>query len=93
MFRLCGSIRQLGRVGKPIHFYSRLQHTERGTGSYSAKSYPVLNPTLVALGLIPVLTFALGTWQVQRLKWKVDLIDKLSEKLQRDPIQLPNKVK
>jgi len=89
MFR---SIRQLGRVGKPNHFYSRLQHTERGPGSYSVKRSPVLNPTLVALGLIPVLTFALGTWQVQRLKWKVDLIDQLSEKLQRDPIQLPNKV-
>ena len=90
MFR---SIRQLGRVGKPIHFYFRLQHTERGPGSYSVKRSPVLNPTLVALGLIPVLTFALGTWQVQRLKWKVDLIDQLSEKLQRDPIRLPNKVK
>jgi surfeit locus 1 family protein len=94
MFRFCGSIRQLGRVGKPIHFHSRFQHTEKGAGtSYSAKRYSFLNPTLVTLGLIPVLTFALGTWQVQRLKWKVDLIDQLTEKLQRDPIPLPSKVK
>jgi SURF1 family len=94
MFRLCGSIRQLGGVGKPIHLYSRFQHTERGAVSfYSAKRSSALNPTLVALGLIPVLTFALGTWQVQRLKWKVDLIDQLSEKLQREPIPLPSRVK
>jgi len=93
MFRLSGSIRQLGRVDKPIHFYSRFQHTEKGAGpSYYAKQFSAVNPTLVALGLIPVLTFALGTWQVQRLKWKVDLIDQLSEKLQREPIQLPSKV-
>jgi hypothetical protein len=94
MFRLYGNIRQLGRVDKPVYFYSRLQHTERGAGpSYSAKRFSAVNPTLVALGLIPVLTFALGTWQVQRLKWKVDLIDQLSEKLQREPIPLPSKVK
>ena len=95
MFRLCGSIRrQLGRVGKTSHFYSRFQHSESGTGlSYSPKRSSAINPTLVALGLIPVLTFALGTWQVQRLKWKVDLIDQLSEKLQREPIPLPSKVK
>jgi len=93
MFRFCGGIRQLSRVGKPIHLHSRFQHTEKGGPSYSVKRYSFLNPTLVALGLIPVLTFALGTWQVQRLKWKVDLIDQLSEKLQRDPIPLPSKVK
>jgi len=92
MLRLCGS--QLGRFGRPpIHLHIRLQHTEKGSGSpYAAKRYSFLSPTFVALGLIPVLTFALGTWQVQRLKWKVDLIDRLSEKLQREPIPLPSKV-
>lgn len=94
MSRLCSSIRQLGRTGRPIHLHARFQHTEKGSGApYSAKRYSLLSPSFVALGLIPVLTFALGTWQVQRLKWKVDLIDQLSEKLQRDPILLPNKVK
>ncbi|KAH9954400.1 mitochondrial protein required for respiration [Russula dissimulans] len=63
-----------------------------GGSPYSTKRYSFLNPTLVTLGLIPVLTFALGTWQVQRLKWKVNLIDQLSEKLQREPIPLPSKV-
>ncbi|KAI0296229.1 SURF1-domain-containing protein [Russula brevipes] len=92
MLRLCGS--QLGRFGRPpIQRHLRFQHTEKGSGSpYAPKRYSFLSPTFVALGLIPVLTFALGTWQVQRLKWKVDLIDRLSEKLQREPIPLPSKV-
>jgi len=92
MFRsqLCGSTRLLSRIGRP----TRSQHTENGPGSsYSAKRYSFLSPTFIALGLIPVLTFALGTWQVQRLRWKVDLIDQLTEKLQREPILLPSKVK
>ncbi|KAL5494942.1 SHY1 [Sanghuangporus weigelae] len=42
------------------------------------------------LGVTPILTFALGTWQIQRLKWKVNLIDDLQEKLQRPPIELPD---
>ena len=94
---LHGSIRQrlvLGRFGKPVHIHARFQHADQGAGTpYAAKRYSLLSPTLVTLGLIPVITFALGTWQVQRLKWKVDLIDRLSEKLQQEPIPLPNKVK
>jgi surfeit locus 1 family protein len=31
-------------------------------------------------------------WQVQRLKWKVDLIDELQEKLEMQPLTLPNHV-
>lgn len=45
------------------------------------------------VGLVPVFTFALGTWQVKRLKWKVDLIDELQERLDRDPMLLPKQVK
>ena len=45
------------------------------------------------LGLMPIVTFALGTWQVERLKWKVNLIDELEEKLQREPMSLPGQVK
>lgn len=47
---------------------------------------------MVILGFMPIVTFALGTWQVERLKWKVDLIDELEEKLQREPMSLPNHV-
>ncbi|KAF8735214.1 hypothetical protein AX14_002479 [Amanita brunnescens Koide BX004] len=47
---------------------------------------------MMLVGTIPVLTFALGTWQLKRLKWKVNLIDELEEKLQLRPLPLPPKV-
>ncbi|EJD03631.1 uncharacterized protein FOMMEDRAFT_105726 [Fomitiporia mediterranea MF3/22] len=47
---------------------------------------------MILLGVMPILTFALGTWQIQRLKWKVNLIDELEEKLQRAPMDLPDYV-
>ncbi|KIY69153.1 mitochondrial protein required for respiration [Cylindrobasidium torrendii FP15055 ss-10] len=51
-----------------------------------------ITPTVVVVGCIPVLTFFLGTWQLQRLQWKVNLIDELTEKLQLAPLSLPRKV-
>lgn len=42
---------------------------------------------------MPIFTFSLGTWQLQRLQWKVNLIDELREKLEREPISLPQRVK
>lgn len=48
---------------------------------------------MVLVGLIPIFTFGLGTWQVQRLKWKIAVIDELEEKLQREAIRLPPHIK
>lgn len=48
---------------------------------------------MVLLGITPIVTFALGTWQIQRLKWKINLIDELEQKLQRAPMNLPDFVK
>jgi len=48
---------------------------------------------MMLVGFIPIFTFALGTWQVQRLKWKVALIDELEEKLQREAMSLPKRIK
>lgn len=42
---------------------------------------------------MPFFTFGLGTWQLQRLQWKVDLIDELEEKLQLQPLSLPKRIK
>ncbi|KNZ75035.1 Surfeit locus protein 1 [Termitomyces sp. J132] len=47
---------------------------------------------MLLIGFIPVFTFALGTWQLQRLKWKVNLIDELEEKLQLQPLSLPRRI-
>ncbi|KAF9502419.1 mitochondrial protein required for respiration [Pleurotus eryngii] len=42
--------------------------------------------------IMPFFTFALGTWQMQRLKWKINLIDELEEKLQLAPLTLPKRI-
>lgn len=47
---------------------------------------------MLTLAFIPFFTFALGTWQVKRLKWKINLIDELEEKLQREPMILPPRI-
>ncbi|KAF9245760.1 SURF1 family-domain-containing protein, partial [Melanogaster broomeanus] len=74
----------------------RLVHTGESSGSvtsnYAAKKDSWLSPTILALGFIPIFTFALGTWQLQRLQWKINLIDELEEKLERDPIVLPKRI-
>lgn len=41
------------------------------------------------IALIPIISFALGTWQVQRLEWKTNLIAKCEDRLIRDPLPLP----
>ncbi|XP_044270323.1 surfeit locus protein 1 [Tribolium madens] len=43
--------------------------------------------------VVPASTFALGTWQVQRKKWKEDLIAKLHNLTDADPVQLPTDLK
>ncbi|AEO65153.1 uncharacterized protein THITE_2076347 [Thermothielavioides terrestris NRRL 8126] len=49
-------------------------------------------PGLIILALIPATAFILGTWQVQRLKWKTDLIAKCEDRLVRPPLPLPPRV-
>ncbi|XP_012884839.1 PREDICTED: surfeit locus protein 1 [Dipodomys ordii] len=39
--------------------------------------------------LIPATAFGLGTWQVQRLKWKLKLIEELEARVMAEPIPLP----
>lgn len=47
---------------------------------------------LLILALVPLTSFALGTWQVQRLDWKSDLIAKYEDRLVREPLPLPPRV-
>ncbi|RPD82405.1 mitochondrial protein required for respiration [Lentinus tigrinus ALCF2SS1-7] len=81
------------RVSVPRHTVaaSRRMLSTEGTSpsAYRAKREPWITPTMVLVGLIPIFTFGLGTWQVQRLKWKVALIDELEEKLRREAMPLP----
>ncbi|KAF5384878.1 hypothetical protein D9615_001318 [Tricholomella constricta] len=59
---------------------------------YKPRRESWVNPTMLLIGFMPFFTFALGTWQLQRLKWKVNLIDELEEKLQLQPLSLPPKI-
>ena len=43
------------------------------------------NLGLAILALIPLTAFALGSWQVQRLGWKTELIARYEDRLVRDP--------
>ncbi|KAL4970004.1 cytochrome oxidase assembly protein SHY1 [Aspergillus stella-maris] len=49
-------------------------------------------PGLIILALIPIISFALGTWQIQRLDWKTKLIAKYEDRIVREPLPLPPRV-
>ncbi|OTA98443.1 hypothetical protein M426DRAFT_325981 [Hypoxylon sp. CI-4A] len=49
-------------------------------------------PGLIVLAIIPVTAFVLGTWQVQRLGWKTELIAKFEDRIVRAPLPLPPRV-
>lgn len=42
---------------------------------------------------VPFVAFGLGTWQVQRLRWKVNYINTLEDRLEREAIPLPRRIK
>ncbi|KAK4057926.1 surf-like protein [Microbotryomycetes sp. JL221] len=46
----------------------------------------------IVLGLMPVFTFGLGCWQIQRLQWKLNLIDQLDNKLHQPAVGLPARI-
>lgn len=47
---------------------------------------------LALLAAIPLTAIALGTWQVQRLYWKTELIARFEDRLIRPPLPLPLRV-
>ncbi|KAF8455128.1 COX1 assembly protein [Terfezia claveryi] len=47
---------------------------------------------LAFLALIPIISFALGCWQVHRLNWKTDLIARYEDRLILPPLPLPPQI-
>lgn len=87
----CALRSRLSKRNHDFHWSSaRRDEQAPEQNAYQAKRSTSLTPLMMLLGITPVITFALGTWQIQRLQWKVDLIDDLQEKLQRAPMELPN---
>jgi len=52
-----------------------------------------LSPYKLLLGFMPIFTFGLGTWQIYRLQWKLDLIQELEDQLAKEPMELPRLIK
>ena len=73
-------------------FQSARIHHELQRQPVKARQVSSLSPTLLMLGFIPIFTFGLGIWQIQRLQWKVNLIDELEERLHSSPLPLPGRV-
>ncbi|KAJ7070839.1 SURF1 family-domain-containing protein [Mycena amicta] len=69
-----------------------IRYNSTETPGYNPKREPWLTPTMALLGFVPIFTLGLGTWQLQRLQWKVALIDELEEKLQLQAISLPKRI-
>ena len=51
------------------------------------------SPVMYVLAAMPFVTLYLGFCQMRRLKWKVNLIDELDDKLRREPLRLPRNIK
>lgn len=47
---------------------------------------------MTGVALIPIISFGLGTWQIQRLEWKTDLIAKFEDRLIKPPLPLPPRI-
>ncbi|PFH54874.1 hypothetical protein AMATHDRAFT_135045 [Amanita thiersii Skay4041] len=71
---------------------TRLPKSHHVPAIYKPKKQSWFTPTIFFAAVIPFFTFGLGTWQLKRLKWKINLIDELEEKLQLSPIPLPPRV-
>lgn len=90
-------LRRLGQLGfsksqlqQPL--VKRYFTTEPVQEVYRAKKRK-FNFGTALLCTIPFVTFYLGTWQLQRLRWKVQLISTLEDRLEREPIPLPKRIK
>uniref|UniRef100_A0A0H5GAB2 SURF1-like protein n=1 Tax=Leucosporidium scottii TaxID=5278 RepID=A0A0H5GAB2_9BASI len=68
---------------------SARQHATPAPRSQRSPYQTRSRPFIFVLGLMPIFTFGLGTWQIQRLKWKLDMIEQLENKLHKEPVRLP----
>ncbi|CDS37029.1 surfeit locus protein 1 [Echinococcus multilocularis] len=82
----CTLIRRLPR-------FQRSCHLVRYVGTANEESDKKLNPRHFLLLLCPITAFSLGYWQIQRRRWKLDLIEKIEKIMPSPPIPLAEDVK
>ncbi|KAE8582497.1 hypothetical protein XENTR_v10020138 [Xenopus tropicalis] len=82
-----------GRCTKSCHAYLQKNLRFCTTRSFSSVSPAAESSEDTVLKwlllLIPVATFSLGTWQVQRRSWKLKLIQEMEARVSGKPIPLP----
>lgn len=69
-----------GKNPKELRSFRDMQETDRK--DFNAMGYILL--------VVPVAAFGLGTWQVQRRRWKMNLIAELEKRTMADPIDFPS---
>ena len=96
------TMQSLTRLGlRPVLRQSRQLRRQNAPARYSSSSTQYttstrnfrLTPTTAVLCFVPVHTGFLGVWQLQRLKWKVQLIEDVDTAMAKDPMILPNDIK
>ncbi|XP_044013762.1 surfeit locus protein 1 [Aphidius gifuensis] len=103
MLRLCLKTSMLnknniGRFGefrmihqRPVEFKRKKQDYNLVSNNFQSQQdekdkIDAIGYTLLA---IPIISFMLGTWQVNRRKWKLNLIEDLSKRMNSPPQELP----
>ncbi|KAK3767298.1 hypothetical protein RRG08_050849 [Elysia crispata] len=75
------------------------RHLSKAAGEKPPRQMPREKPAIrkrspggggYPLLIIPLTTFGLGTWQIQRRTWKLNLIQELEEKMLAEPVPLPS---
>ncbi|KAJ2815823.1 surf-like protein, partial [Coemansia erecta] len=81
---------------QPQPFYQRRSYAQRLDADDSVLETEwkkqLMSWKTLGLFTIPIIAFGLGTWQVQRLKWKMALLDEVNDRMHRRPIPLPLRV-
>jgi len=96
--RCTSQMLRLKTTNIPVGYGNSIRFCLKKNGSHPVRFYQTqsqtgVNPKWDPSGLIflvfPIGTFCLGTWQVQRRQWKLDLIDDLEAKTQALPVSFP----
>uniref|UniRef100_A0A915PM30 SURF1-like protein n=1 Tax=Setaria digitata TaxID=48799 RepID=A0A915PM30_9BILA len=67
----------------------KLPDVSSGKGPKTGKKIESWRNSIIGLGA-PLLAFALGAWQLQRLQWKTNLLKKIDERMKQEVIPFPD---
>jgi hypothetical protein len=82
------------RIGRNVR--SQIRQSTNSSQSHARQETlgaQIMRPTTIVLILVPIFTFGLGCWQIQRLRWKVGLIEEVERNMKREPMVLPAHIK